>query len=66
MTLTPLQRKARLIEAGHSLTDIAESLELSVPHVSQVVAGERRSTTVEAEVARRLKMKPREVFPARG
>lgn len=66
MPMTPIKRKSALLEAGVTLTSIAQQLDLTLTQVSQVVAGRRRSKRVEEAVAAALGKRVRDVFPPRG
>jgi hypothetical protein len=52
-----------LQERDVSLTDIARDLAKSLSLVSRVNRGQRRSQTIEREIARRLDLSEREAFP---
>jgi transcriptional regulator with XRE-family HTH domain len=52
-----------LRERRISLTDIARTVGKSLGMVSRVIRGERRSVTIEREVARRLTLTEDEAFP---
>ena len=52
-----------LRERRISLTDIASRVGKSVGAVSRVNRGERRSQTIEREIARRLTLSEAEAFP---
>ena len=56
-------RLALLRERQVSLTDIAHSVGTSLSSVSRVNSGERRSRTIEGEIARRLMLTEAEAFP---
>jgi len=60
--LTYRERKAALVLKGVSLSDIARELGVSQQHVSQVVAGARRSPRVEEAVARAIGQSPEWIF----
>lgn len=45
------------------VTAIADQLDVTVAHVSQVMHGKRRSPRVERAIARKLGRKVRDVFP---
>lgn len=62
MPMTPMDRKVELMRREKKLTDIAKQLEVSVNHVSQVVAGKRRSPRVEEAVAQVLGKPVTQVF----
>ena len=62
MPMTPIDRKVELLRKGVSMSEIANSLGMSVQHVSAVIAGNRRSPRVEAEVASRINRTAEEVF----
>lgn len=64
MAMTPIDRKVELLRKGKSMSDIARALEVTPGHVSQVVAGERRSPRVEAAVAAAIGRPVQAVFPA--
>lgn len=51
MPMRPEDRRAELVRNGKTLADIARALGVTGPHVSQVVAGKRRSPRVERAVA---------------
>ena len=58
--------EARLIllwERDTTLTEIARSLGVTVSTVSRVNSGQRRSHTIEREIARRLLLSEDEAFP---
>lgn len=63
MALSKWERKARL--GFGAVTEIAEAMQLSKGHVSQVVSGNRRDRKVEVVVARRLRMPVAKVFAQR-
>lgn len=63
MPLTPQDRKAELVRKGLSMSDVARQLDLSLNHVSKVIAGERRSPRVEQAVAELIGMPVTKVFP---
>jgi cyanate lyase len=52
-----------LRERDITLTDIARALSKSLAFVSRVNRGQRRSTTIEREIARRLDLSEQEAFP---
>lgn len=56
-------RQALLRERRVSLTDIARDLGKSLPIVSRVTHGERRSREIEREIARRLRLSISDAFP---
>jgi len=62
MTMTPEDRKAELVRRRVTAAAIARALGVARAHVSQVLAGTRRSPRVEAEVARILELPVEEVF----
>lgn len=51
MPMTPIERKVELLRAQVKMTDIARQLGVTIGHVSQVIAGNRRSPSVESAVA---------------
>ena len=59
--MTPYEIKKEL---GYgALTKVARRLKVTLPHVSQVVSGKRRSPRVERVVARRIGKPVDQVFP---
>lgn len=62
MAMTRWERKAAL--AYGATAEIADKLELTRGHVSQVVNGKRRDRRVEVAVARKVGRPVRDVFPA--
>ena len=62
MPMTKEQRKIALADSGRTMTSIAEELEVTLPHVSLVVSGERRSPRVEEAVAKAIGRPVEEVF----
>ena len=48
------ERKAALVMAGVSLADIARDLGFTPQHVSEVVAGRRRSAVTEEAIAKAI------------
>ncbi len=63
MPLSAKERKARLMLAGVTQTEIADRLGVTVMHVSHVIAGRRRSPRVEQAVADAIGSPPNRVFP---
>ena len=55
--------KAKLVEQGISLTEIANELNLEISTVSAVVSGLRSSRPVAEHIASRLDMPLEKVFP---
>lgn len=64
MPLTPQDRKAELVRRGLTMSDVARQLDLSLNHVSKVIAGERRSPRVEQAIAELIQRPVHRVFPA--
>ena len=62
MPMTPKQRKIALIEADVMMKEIARQLGVTGAHVSQVVAGDRRSVRVEQAVADAIGLPVEDVF----
>ena len=61
MSWSPSKRKAKLVEMGVTQQSIADGLDLTLGHVSQVVSG-RRSPRVEKAVAELFKESVTDVF----
>jgi predicted transcriptional regulator len=61
---TALERKVALMRAGVTMKEVAEELGVSPPHVSQVVAGKRRSPRVEQAIASKVGKKREQLFGA--
>lgn len=55
--------KARLVERGVTMTEIAAACAVSVALVSMVASGQRRNRAVEEEIARRLHTPIGDLFP---
>jgi putative transcriptional regulator len=51
MAMRPPEIKAELVRRERTMSEIARRLEVTPSHVAQVVAGKRRSPTVERAVA---------------
>ena len=66
MPMSPNDRKAELVRLGVTAAEIARTLGLARAHVSQVLAGSRRSPRVEAEVARVIGKPVERVFGKQG
>lgn len=64
MPMSPRDRKAELIRNGRTMTEIADSLDLTVSHVAQVIRGIRRSPAVEKAVADAIGKPVKQVFGA--
>jgi transcriptional regulator with XRE-family HTH domain len=64
MAMTPLERKIELMRREVTMAAIARQLGVSKAHVSQVVAGLRRSPNVERAVAEAIGRPRARVFPA--
>lgn len=64
MPMKPADRKAELVRRGVTLADIARALEVSGPHVSQVLYGKRRSPRVEQAIAEAIGKPVSRVFEA--
>lgn len=62
MPLSVNDRKAELVRRGVTMTAIADQLDVTPQHVSQVISGERRSVRVEEAVADALGMPVEDVF----
>lgn len=62
MPMTPKERKIELLKADATVSGIARQLGLSISHVSQVIAGKRRSPNVEAAVAEMIDKPVADVF----
>ena len=56
-------RLTLLRERRVSLTDIAHAVGVGISSVSRVASGQRRSRTIEGEIARRLGLTKAEAFP---
>ena len=57
--------RARLKEVNCSLKDVADTLNVSQSFITKVSQGWNTSRRAEAEIARRLKVQPSEIWPAR-
>lgn len=66
MPMTPEERKAELVRRKTTAAAVARSLGVARAHVSQVLAGTRRSPRVESEVARIFEMAVEDVFGERS
>ena len=55
--------KARLKEAGWTLTRLADELNVSQPTISIVCQGHRVSDRIQLEVARRIGLAPETIWP---
>jgi hypothetical protein len=64
MPMTPVEIKVELLRKGVTLASIAQDLELTAGHVSQVVWGKRRSADVEKAVAEAIGRPVSKVFQA--
>lgn len=64
--MSPLDRKIALLKRDTTLTAIASDLDVTVSHVSQVLAGKRRSPRVEQAVAELIGKPVSQVFPAQA
>lgn len=64
MTMTPNERKAELTRRGRKMREIATALDVTPSHVSQVIAGKRRSPSVEQAVAAAMGKPVAKVFGA--
>jgi lambda repressor-like predicted transcriptional regulator len=62
MPMSPNDRKAELVRKAQTMTDIARQLGVSVSHVAQVVAGKRRSPSVERAVSEAIGKPVERVF----
>jgi lambda repressor-like predicted transcriptional regulator len=65
MPMTRRERKAELVRHGVSQADVARAANVSQAFVSDVIAGNRRSETVEAIVAKAIGKDVGDVFPPR-
>jgi transcriptional regulator with XRE-family HTH domain len=62
MPMTAKQRKIALIEAEVTMAEIAREMGVSGAHISQIIAGTRRSPRIEAKVAEVIGVPAEEVF----
>lgn len=66
MPLTPLDRKAELVRRQVRQSHIARRLGVSQAYVSDVIAGNRRSSAIEQAVAEALGLPVDKVFEPRS
>lgn len=66
MPMTPKERKIELLRADATMAEIARQLGLTIGHVSQVIAGKRRSPSVEQAVAAAIGKPVERVFGSRA
>jgi transcriptional regulator with XRE-family HTH domain len=66
MPLAPNDRKAELVRRRVTMSEIARQLGVSNSHVSQVIAGDRRSPAVEKAVSDALGLTVETVFGPRS
>lgn len=63
MALSWKERKAALVMAGVNMSEIARDCGVSAQHVSEVVAGRRRSSRIEVAVSKAIGRPVSKVFP---